>query len=96
MRNEEIEKNFDFAQKIIKNVRSVRADYNLLNKTKTEMFFVCNDKALQHIVDDFASVIETLAFSVIVKSEPPSGCAIITITDKLQVHLLLKVKIIEN
>lgn len=26
--------------------------------------------------------------------EPPTGCAIITVTDKVQVHLLLKVKII--
>ncbi|KZC14461.1 PREDICTED: valine--tRNA ligase [Dufourea novaeangliae] len=89
-RNLEVEKDVDFANKIVKNVRSARATYNLPNKTKTEAFLVCSDDNLQAKLMDYQLLIETLAYSIISTNEPPSGCAIITVTDKVQVHLLLK------
>ena len=46
-RNQEIEKDVAFAQKVIKNIRSARATYNLPNKTKTEAFVTCNDAVLK-------------------------------------------------
>ncbi|XP_053998029.1 valine--tRNA ligase [Hylaeus anthracinus] len=89
-RNLEIEKDVDFANKIIKNVRSTRATYNLPNKTKTEAFLVCVDNSLKEKIMEYQLLIETLAYSTISTREPPTGCAIITVTDKVQVHLLLK------
>ncbi|XP_043285479.1 valine--tRNA ligase isoform X2 [Venturia canescens] len=89
-RNLEIEKDVDFAQKIIKSIRSARSTYNLPNKTKTEAYFVCTDSAIRTKVENYNSLIGTLAYSVVHLSEAPSGCAIITVTDKLQVHLVLK------
>lgn len=89
-RDLEIEKDVEFANKIIKNVRSTRATYNLPNKTKTEAYIVCADQSLKTKLIDYQLLIETLAYSTIRTNEPPSGCAILTVTDKLQVHLLLK------
>nr|XP_033334868.1 valine--tRNA ligase isoform X1 [Megalopta genalis] len=89
-RNLEIEKDVDFVMKLIKNVRSTRATYNLPNKTKTEAFIVCTDHSLKKKLMNYQLLIETLAYSTIRTNEPPSGCAILTVTDKVQVHLLLK------
>lgn len=93
-RNEEIEKDVDFANKVIKNIRSARATYNLPNKIKTEAFLVCSSNNLKEKLLEYRLLIETLAYSKLNMEEPPTGCAIITVTDKVQVHLLLKVKII--
>ncbi|XP_076670453.1 valyl-tRNA synthetase isoform X1 [Andrena cerasifolii] len=89
-RNQEIEKDVDFANKVIKSVRSARAAYNLPNKTKTEAFLVCTDDNLKTKLMNYQLLIETLAYSTIGSKEPPAGCAIVTVTDKVQVHLLLK------
>ena len=40
---------------------------------------------------EYRLLIETLAYSIISIEKPPTGCAIVTVTDKVQVHLLLKV-----
>ncbi|TGZ52897.1 Uncharacterized protein DBV15_11843 [Temnothorax longispinosus] len=89
-RNREVEKDVEFAQKIIKNVRSARATYNLPNKTKTEAYIVCSDSALKEKIIRYKLLIETLAYSILSTRKPPVGCAIVTVTDKVQVHLLLK------
>ncbi|XP_047355755.1 valine--tRNA ligase [Vespa velutina] len=89
-RNYEIEKDIDFAQKVIKNIRSARATYNLPNKLKTEGYIKCDDHTLINRIVKYQNLIETLAYSTISLEKPPLGCAIVTITDKLQVHLLLK------
>ncbi|XP_046823974.1 valine--tRNA ligase [Vespa crabro] len=89
-RNHEIEKDIDFAQKVIKNIRSARATYNLPNKLKTEGYIKCDDHTLINRIVKYQNLIETLAYSTISLEKPPLGCAIVTITDKLQVHLLLK------
>ncbi|EFN82871.1 valine--tRNA ligase [Harpegnathos saltator] len=89
-RNYEIEEDVEFMQKIIKNIRSARATYNLPNKTKTDAFVVCRDQIVKEKIDQYKLLIETLAYSVLKVNEPPAGCAIITVTDKIQVHLLLE------
>ncbi|XP_036140662.1 valine--tRNA ligase isoform X2 [Monomorium pharaonis] len=89
-RNQEIEKDVDFAQKIIKNIRSARATYNLPNKTKTKAYVACSDLVLKENIVRYKLLIETLAYSTLSIAKPPVGCAIVTITDKVQVHLLLK------
>jgi len=90
-RNQEIEKDIDFAQKIIKNIRSARATYNLPNKTKTEAYITCSNPALKEKIIRYKLLIETLAYSALSMQKPPVGCAIITVTNKIQVHLLLQV-----
>lgn len=95
-RNYEIEEDVEFAQKIIRNIRSARATYNLPNKTKTDAFVVCRDPILEKKIDQYKLLIETLAYSILKMEKPPAGCAIITVTDKIQVHLLLKVITIIN
>nr|XP_003700613.1 PREDICTED: valine--tRNA ligase isoform X1 [Megachile rotundata] len=89
-RNEEIEKDIDFANKVIKNIRSTRATYNLPNKVKTEAFLVCSNDSSKEKLMEYQLLIETLAYSTLSSQKPPTGCAIITVTDKVQVHLLLK------
>ncbi|XP_077260883.1 valyl-tRNA synthetase [Temnothorax americanus] len=89
-RNRDVEKDVDFAQKIIKNVRSARATYNLPNKTKTEAYVVCSGSALKEKIIRYKLLIETLAYSTLSMRKPPVGCAIVTVTEKVQVHLLLK------
>lgn len=89
-RDMEIERNVDFVQRIVKNIRSARATYNLPNKTKTDAFVTCSDPNLKETIVRYKSLVETLAYSVLSMEKPSVGCAIITITDKVQVHLLLK------
>ncbi|XP_020300510.1 valine--tRNA ligase isoform X2 [Pseudomyrmex gracilis] len=89
-RNQEIEKDVDFALKVVKHIRSTRATYNLLNKIKTEAFVVCTDSSLKKKIIQYKLLIDTLAYSTLSMEKPLAGCAIITITDKVQVHLLLK------
>ncbi|XP_017879965.1 valine--tRNA ligase [Ceratina calcarata] len=89
-RNEEIERDVEFANKVIKNIRSARATYNLPNKVKTEAFLVCDDSNLKEKLMKYRLLIETLAYSMLKTSEPSAGCAIVTVTDKVQAHLVLK------
>ncbi|XP_034943323.1 valine--tRNA ligase isoform X2 [Chelonus insularis] len=89
-RNEEIEKDIDFAQKIVKSIRSVRSAYTLPNKVNTDAFIECSEENLKTKLKPYYTFIETLAHSKIIESAAPVGCAILTITDKVQVHLLLK------
>jgi len=58
---------------------------------KTEAFITCSDLNLEKVIIEYKSLMETLAYSIFSMEKPPVGCAIITITDKVQVHLLLKV-----
>lgn len=90
-RNEEIEKEVDFAQKVIKSIRSSRSTYNLPNKTKTDAYMECSDKSLETKLKKYSSLIGILAYSNVLEGKPSQGCTIITVTDKLQFHLVLKV-----
>lgn len=61
------------------------------NKIKTEAFLVCSSSNSRKKIFDYRLLIETLAYSTLNTVEPPAGCAIVTISNKVQVHLLLKV-----
>lgn len=51
----------------------------------------CNDKTTESIVTKFSTTIETLSYcSKVVLTTSPEGCTIITVSDKCEVHLLLK------
>ncbi|XP_055691669.1 valine--tRNA ligase [Lutzomyia longipalpis] len=91
-KNEGIEKEFDLMNRAAKIIRSARSDYNLPNKTKTEIFLVCSDDATLGILRKFADDLCTLAYCARIAfgEAPPPGCAILTITAQCEVHLLLK------
>merc|ERR1712106_841806 len=91
-RDEDLETRVEFVQKIVGTVRSTRADYNIPNKSKTDLYLETKDKDLQTNLDQFKASIGTLAYSnnVNVGQTPPSGCAIVTINDKVSAHLVLR------
>ena len=73
-RNEEVEKEVEFVQKVNATVRSTRADYNLPNKTKTDLYLrVFDDAALSTSLRRYADVIATLSYSNKVSSVLPIG-----------------------
>ncbi|KAH1003406.1 hypothetical protein HUJ04_003343 [Dendroctonus ponderosae] len=90
--NEQIEKEVDFVQKVAKAIRSARSDYNLPNKTKTEAYLHSKDAPTIEILKKYASALQTLAYcsKTAVDGASPEGCTIITVSDKCEVHLLLK------
>lgn len=92
-RNIEVEEEVKFVQKVAGVVRSTRADYNLPNKTKTELYLQVFCQKSAQILCKYDTAIETLATcsKVVVTDKPPaSGCAILTISDKVSAHLNLK------
>ncbi|XP_044734548.1 valine--tRNA ligase isoform X2 [Chrysoperla carnea] len=91
-RDEQIEQKFEFIQKIIHSIRSARSDYNILNKNKTEAYVSCSDSNITKTIEQFTDVLLTLSScsKIEINQTPPIGCAILTISDKCEVHLLLK------
>lgn len=87
-----IENEVDFIQKVAKAIRSARSDYNLPNKTKTEAFLQCSDIPTSDIIQKYSLPLQTLSYcsTTQVNLQPPEGCAILTVSDKCQVYLLLK------
>ena len=91
-KDDELKAQVEFVQKVVGTVRSTRSDYNLPNKTKTDLYLAVFDKKLSQDLEPFAGVIGTLAYSskVEITSQPPAGCAIVTVSDKCSAHLMLK------
>ena len=92
-RDEKVEQEVELAQKIIGTVRSTRSDYNLPNKTKTDLYLRVFDDKLLKGLDEYRGVIATLAYAsnIDISNNPPTkGCAIVTVSDKCSAHLVLK------
>ncbi|XP_036371216.1 valine--tRNA ligase isoform X1 [Octopus sinensis] len=89
----DIEKNVEFMQSVVKSVRSMRADYNL-TKTKADVYLKCSDEESANILKSFVDIIANLASSdnvnILINQEPPTGCAMITVSAKCETHLMLK------
>lgn len=90
--NEDLEKEFDFVYKVVKQIRSARSDYNLPPKTKTELYFVATEDNVKRYLEAFSLQLLTLSFCSKMEftSQPPPGCAILTIMGQCEAHLLLK------
>jgi len=95
-RDEDIEKQVEFVQKISAVVRSTRADYNLPNKTKTDLYVrIFGDSKLAQEVGNYSDFLVTSAYAkevAVVEKDGviPEGCAIVTVSDKCTAHLMLK------
>lgn len=55
-------------------------------------YLKCNDPAIELTVNKYSSALQTLAYcsKVETNNAPQDGCTIITVSDKCEVHLLLK------
>ena len=92
-RDAALESDVEFAQKVVHAVRSMRAQYNLPNKTRAHLVLRCSDAETAARLRRLEAAVTTLSYSakVEVDAEPPAGCAIATVSDKCEAHLLLKV-----
>lgn len=79
-------------QKAAKTIRSARSDYNLPNKTKTEAYIVCTNESTKSILKKYTKDLLTTAYcsQLHFDVQPPSGCAILTVSGDCEVHLMLK------
>lgn len=92
-KSEQIEREVALVLKAASMIRSTRSDYNLPNKTKTEIFIVCNVAETRAILQKYSNDLSTTAFCLPIDFDakpPASGCAILTISGECEVHLLLK------
>ncbi|XP_046570599.1 valine--tRNA ligase-like [Haliotis rubra] len=93
-RDTDLESSVEFAQSIVKNIRSMRADYNLTPKTTADVYVKCTDEDTSSKVKLFTDVIQTLtnssAVHVLVSDSVPDGCAMLTVSSKCEAHLMLK------
>ncbi len=92
LRDETLETEVKFMQKVAALVRSTRADYNLANKTRTDLYLriFCAETAA--VLGRHTAAIATLAAChrviILVTEEPPQGCAIITVSDKVNTEFM--------
>ncbi|XP_014297189.1 valine--tRNA ligase isoform X2 [Microplitis demolitor] len=86
-KNEGLEKEVDFAQKVIKAIRSERVELNIPNKTKSEVYLVSEDADVLSQLEAYKQFIETLSYSKILAGPPAPNCTVIPVTDKLDVHM---------
>lgn len=88
-KNEVIDHEIEYVQKIAKAIRSARSDYTIPNKTKTEAYLKTSD---EEVLSKYSLTLETLSFcsSIKINQTAPAGCAILTVSDKCEVNLLLR------
>ncbi|XP_034831804.1 valine--tRNA ligase isoform X1 [Maniola hyperantus] len=87
-RSEDLEANVDTALKIIHLIRSTRAEYNLAHKQKTRAHLVTSAHQLE--LCELCRKLQGLASSELSDEPPPAGAAILTVSDSIEVHLVLK------
>jgi valyl-tRNA synthetase len=89
-----VEAQVELVQKVISVVRSTRADYNLPNKSKTELHLRAFDQMTANELKDYSSVIGTLAYcstvQIVTGQAPTSGCAVVPVSDRCSAHLGLR------
>ena len=85
-RNTQVKAEVELVQKIVSVVRSSRADYNIPNKSKTEIWLELADSATRDTVSGYLGCVSTLAYcsKVNIADSPPQGCAIVTVNDKVR------------
>ncbi|VDN60923.1 unnamed protein product [Dracunculus medinensis] len=94
-RNEELELRILKAMEIVKTVRSLRSDYGLTPKIKTDLYIFYELDSVD--ISDLSSFIGTLASSnkvIILEAEGvsqiPNGCAQVTVSAKCKIALALE------
>ncbi|XP_072949583.1 valine--tRNA ligase [Epargyreus clarus] len=86
-RDEELESQVDTVLKMVHGIRSTRAEYGLSARQRTAVHVVTSE---QEALKDLFRDLQALAASELQEGPPEPGCAILTISDKIEVHLVLK------
>lgn len=97
-RNTQLEGAVKLTQEAINKIRSLRADYQLTPKVKTDLFIHSFDKSIQNSLESFKDLITTMSNckSLTIldgqdqSAKAPIGCAFSTLSDKCKLYLLLK------
>jgi len=95
LRDEQLESNVTFTYECIKSVRSMKATYQLPNKTQVDVWLKCSDASVQTKLSGFSEFITKMINAnklEITTSDDviPRDCAISTVGSEAEVHLLLK------
>ncbi|RCN40665.1 valine--tRNA ligase, partial [Ancylostoma caninum] len=97
--NEKIEADVSFAMSVIRTIRSLRSDYELTNKTKTDLYASVSSEEDHRCLTSLIPLIETLASSnkveILLQSKInpesiPSGCAHVTISSRCTAYIALQ------
>ncbi|XP_050684326.1 valine--tRNA ligase isoform X2 [Leptidea sinapis] len=86
--NQSLESDVEVVLKMVHAVRSCRSEYNIANKVKTDVYVTVSSE-LGHLREVFR-LLQGLCCSSQVDGEPPLGCAILPISDKIEIKILLK------
>ncbi|XP_059052119.1 valine--tRNA ligase isoform X1 [Achroia grisella] len=88
-RSEDLESAVDSVMKMVHLIRSTRSEYNITNKQKTTVHLIISDPRAEQLKNLFNNL-QSLANSELSDEQPPTGCSILTVSDKIEVHLVLK------
>ncbi|TYZ58576.1 hypothetical protein PybrP1_009956 [[Pythium] brassicae (nom. inval.)] len=92
-RNPAAEADMELVKDAIHAARSVRAAYGLVNSVRPEFFIKCSDAAVERVVaaqlDDFCTLAKAGDARTLVDAEPPKGCAVHSVNEKLQLYVQL-------
>ncbi|XP_067941073.1 valine--tRNA ligase-like isoform X2 [Watersipora subatra] len=95
MRDTSLEACVSHAFECVKTVRSMKATYQLPNKTKVEAWFCCHDDAVKERLESLSGFLITMTNASKVeiitdRSLVPAGCAMTTVDHSVEAHLMLK------
>merc|ERR1712137_823592 len=82
-RDNNAEDNIDLMMNVIKSFRSIRGEYKLTNKQKTEVFLETKSNDVKTILESTSDFIRCLSFSekITFSNQIPAGCVISVVND---------------
>lgn len=92
-RNKDIEASVKLTQEAINKIRSLRADYQLVQSVKTDLYIQSLDKFIHdslNSLQDFIQIMSSSKSIAFIQDKPPVGCAMSTLSDKCKLYLMLK------
>jgi valyl-tRNA synthetase len=97
-RSVDLENTVKLNQEAINKIRSLRSDYQLTPKVKTDLYVQYFDKSILSSLEQFSDLIMTMSQSKSVQfldgqdasQTLPVGCALSTLSDKCKLYILLK------
>ncbi|XP_048478655.1 valine--tRNA ligase isoform X1 [Plutella xylostella] len=89
-KDEALEADFATVLKMVHLIRSTRSEYNIVNKQKTTTHLVIAKDLDEEKLRGLFSSLQSLANSELATGAPPAGCSILTVSDKIEIHLVLK------
>ncbi|CAG4959183.1 unnamed protein product [Parnassius apollo] len=89
-RSEQLEADVETVLKMVHLIRSTRSEYNLTNKQKTTAHLIISPELKAEALRSLFRSLQSLANTELSDEQPPIGCSILTVSDKIEVHLVLK------